>query len=117
MKVAKKEINWRRKQQRVRKKIVGSPARPRLCVSKSNRYLVAQLINDDNGVTLTSATTRDSAVGGGKSIAAAKKLGTAIAERAREKQIEAVVFDRNGYIYHGRVKAVAEAARAAGLKF
>lgn len=121
----KKELSWRRKQRRVRKKVVGSPERPRLCVSKSNRYLSAQLIDDVRRVTLVAASTKESSgtpaggapVGGGKTLESAKRLGALIAERAKAKQVEQVVFDRNGYIYHGRVKAVADAAREAGLKF
>lgn len=115
--VLKKELNWQRRQKRVRRKVVGKPERPRLTVSRSNRYLVAQLIDDGNGVTLASASTRESEIGGGKNMGSAKQLGSLIAKRAKEKNIETIVFDRNGYVYHGRVKAVAEGAREAGLKF
>lgn len=115
--VAQKLLSWQRKQKRVRRKIQGSPERPRLCVSKSNRYLAVQIIDDVNRVTLASATTQEASVSGGKSIDSAKKLGSLIAERAKSKNIESIVFDRNGYIYHGRVQAIADAAREAGLKF
>lgn len=109
--------SWQRKQRRVRKKVVGRTDRPRLCVSKSNRYLAVQVIDDAKGVTLASAHSKEGPVGGGKSIETAKKLGALIAERAKASQIEQVVFDRNGYIYHGRVKAIADAARESGLQF
>lgn len=113
----KKQLNWKKKQQRVRRKIQGKEGRPRLCVSKSNRYLVVQLINDEKAVTLLSASTQEAAVGGGKNVATAKRLGALIAERAKAKKVKDVVFDRNGYLYHGRVKAIAEGAREAGLRF
>jgi len=92
-----------------------------LTVYRSNKHIYAQLIEPITGRTLTSVSTRTSGVvDGGTStggVEAAKKVGTAIAERARERQIEKVVFDRNGFLYHGRVKALAEAAREAGLQF
>ena len=109
--------SWRRKQRRVRKKVVGSPERPRLCVSKSNYYLSVQLIDDANGMTLASAHSKEGEIGGGKTLDTAKRLGALIATRAKSKQIDSIVFDRNGYIYHGRVKTIAEAAREAGLRF
>lgn len=113
----KKLISWQRKQRRVRKKVVGSQVRPRLSVSKSNRYLSVQIIDDSAGQTLASAYTKDPEIGGGKTLESAKKLGALIAEKAKAKQIEKVVFDRNGYLYHGRVKAIADGAREAGLQF
>jgi large subunit ribosomal protein L18 len=106
---------------RIRRKISGSPNRPRLCVYRSLSHIYAQVVDDQAGKTLASASTLESDVYGNKkkagNIDAAKKVGKAIAERAKAKGIEAVVFDRGGYIYHGRVKALAEAARESGLKF
>lgn len=106
------------RQKRVRAKVIGTEARPRLCVSRSLNNIYAQLIDDTKGVTLASASTLDKEVKTKASnIEAAKEVGTLIAKRAAEKKIETVVFDRNGYLYHGKVKALAEAAREAGLKF
>ena len=103
---------------RVRGKISGTPERPRLCVFRSECNIYAQLIDDVNGVTLASASTVEKGFeGNGGNIEAAKKIGAAIAERAKAKGIEEVVFDRGGYIYHGRVQALAEAAREGGLNF
>ena len=103
---------------RVRGKISGTPERPRLCVFRSECNIYAQLIDDVNGVTLASASTVEKGFeGNGGNIEAAKKVGAAIAERAKAKGIENVVFDRGGYIYHGRVQALAEAAREGGLNF
>src|SRR6266496_5367088 len=106
---------------RIRKRLTGSSARPRLAVFRSNKHIYAQVIDDSEGTTLTAASTLDAdakkdAKSGGN-IAAAKAVGKLVAERAKAKGIEAVLFDRGGYIYHGRVKALAEAAREAGLKF
>ncbi len=106
---------------RIRRKISGNSERPRLCVFRSLNHIYAQVIDDVKGTTLVAASTtekeirRDAAKAG--SIKAAKVVGKVIAERAKKNGIEAVVFDRGGYIYHGRVKALAEAAREAGLKF
>ena len=103
---------------RVRGKLSGTPERPRLCVFRSECNIYAQLIDDVNGVTLASASTVEKGFeGNGGNIEAAKKIGAAIAERAKAKGIEEVVFDRGGYIYHGRVQALAEAAREGGLNF
>ena len=103
---------------RVRGKISGTPERPRLCVFRSNANIYAQIIDDVNGVTLASANTLEKEFEGATGNAeAAKKVGQAVAERAKAKGIEKVVFDRNGYIYHGRVAALAEGAREAGLEF
>jgi large subunit ribosomal protein L18 len=104
---------------RIRKKVAGTPERPRLSVYRSVKHISAQLIDDTKGHTLASASTVEKTVGDGPggNIAAAREVGRVIAERAREKGIEQVVFDRGGYIYHGRVKSLAEAAREAGLKF
>lgn len=105
---------------RIRKKIHGTAERPRLSVFRSNKHTYAQLIDDVNGQTLVSASTVDPSlkdVENGANVEAAKKVGELIAKRAQEKGLETVVFDRGGYIYHGRIKALAEAAREAGLKF
>ena len=109
------------RKKRVRAKISGTPQRPRLSVYKSNANIYAQIIDDVNGVTLASANTLQKDVADGldsKSNAeAAAKVGEAIAKKASEAGITEVAFDRNGNIYHGKVKALAEAAREAGLKF
>jgi large subunit ribosomal protein L18 len=104
---------------RIRKKVRGDESRPRLAVFRSVNHIYAQLINDDNGVTICSASTveKSSGVGKGGNINAAKAVGKLIAERAKDKGVTQAVFDRGGYIYHGRVKALAEAAREAGLQF
>ena len=99
---------------RIRKKISGTPDRPRLSVFRSNKNIYAQLIDDVNGVTLASASS--STLGLGSDIESAKTVGKLLAERATGKNISTVVFDRSGNLYHGRVKALAEAAREAGLK-
>lgn len=119
--LAQKQVARLKRQTRVRKKITGSPARPRLNVFKSARHIYAQLIDDTTGVTLASASTLVGEVAEGLSytgnIEAATKVGAAIAKRALEKDITAVVFDRNGFLYHGRIKALADAARENGLSF
>ena len=103
---------------RVRGKISGTPERPRLNVFRSNANIYAQLIDDVNGVTLVAANTLEKEFEGAcGNCEAAKKVGAVLAERAKAKGIETVVFDRGGYIYHGRVAALAEGAREAGLKF
>ena len=103
---------------RVRGKISGTPECPRLNVFRSNANIYAQIIDDVNGVTLVSASTLDKDFEGATGNAeAAKKVGAVLAERAKAKGIEQVVFDRGGYIFHGRVAALAEGAREAGLKF
>ena len=106
---------------RMRKRVVGTSARPRLCVHRSSRHIRAQVVDDTAGHTLVSASSLDkevrAAIRGGGNIAASKVVGKVIADRARAKGIEQVVFDRGGYQYHGRVQALAEAAREAGLKF
>ena len=103
---------------RVRGKISGTPECPRLNVFRSNANIYAQIIDDVNGVTLVSANTLEKDFEGATgNIEAAKKVGAILAERAKAKGIEEVVFDRGGYIYHGRVAALAEGAREAGLKF
>ena len=108
----------RKRHARVRGKISGTPERPRLCVFRSESNIYAQIIDDVNGATLVAASSVEKDFEGrGSNIEAAKKVGAAIAERALKKGIEDVVFDRGGYIYHGRVQALAEAAREGGLKF
>lgn len=104
---------------RVRAKLSGTEARPRLNVYRSNKHIYAQLIDDVNGVTLASASTldKDLTVEGTSNSEAAKKVGELIAKRAVEKGYKSVVFDRGGYLYHGRVKALADAARENGLEF
>ncbi|MDD2392486.1 MAG: 50S ribosomal protein L18 [Eubacteriales bacterium] len=119
-KTPKNEIRLR-KHKRVRSKVSGTTARPRLCVFRSLSNIYAQIIDDDSGNTLVSASTLDKALKGELkgtgNVEAAKAVGKLVAERASDKGIGEVVFDRGGYIYHGRVKALAEAAREAGLKF
>ena len=102
---------------RVRRKISGTPECPRLNVFRSSSHIHAQIIDDVNGVTLVAASSVDMKLANGGNVEAAKTVGTEIAKRAIEKNITGVVFDRGGYVYTGRVKALAEAARVAGLKF
>ncbi len=103
---------------RVRKLISGTTERPRLCVFRSSKNIYAQIIDDTNGTTLVSASSLDAAFeGNGGNKEAAKKVGQMIAEKAADKGIKNVVFDRGGYIYHGRVKELAEGAREGGLEF
>ncbi|MFY9584961.1 MAG: 50S ribosomal protein L18 [Candidatus Acidiferrales bacterium] len=106
---------------RVRTRVTGTPERPRLCVYRSLGHIYAQVIDDHTGRTLASASSLDKEMRkqlkGGGNVAAAKVVGKAIAERARAAGVELVVFDRGGYKYHGRVQALAESAREAGLKF
>ena len=107
-----------KRHKRVRAKISGTPERPRLNVFRSATNIYAQIIDDVNGVTLASASSLDKAIEGyGGNVAAATAVGKLIAERALAKGIENVVFDRGGYVYHGRVKALAEGAREGGLQF
>lgn len=110
----------KRRHRRVRKKVSGTAARPRLAVFRSKRHIVAQLIDDRAGTTLAAASSIETSLGGPGNhgnVAAASQVGTAVAERAKAAGITEVVFDRGGYKYHGRVAALAEAARAAGLEF
>ena len=104
---------------RVRKNLIGTPEKPRLCVFRSNKNISAQIIDDMNGNTLVSASTLEKDLKGenGGNKEAAKKVGELIAKRALDKGIENVAFDRGGFLYHGRVKELAEGAREAGLKF
>lgn len=103
---------------RIRKRVSGTTASPRLSVFRSNKEIYAQIVDDTKGTTLAAASSRDKALADSKGtkIEKAKAVGAAIAEKAKAAGIEAVVFDRGGYLYHGRVKALADAAREAGLK-
>jgi len=113
-----RKMERERRHKRVRTKINGTPECPRLCVFRSNANVYAQVIDDVNKVTLVSASTLDKEVKTKKANKeAAKEVGTLVAKRALEKNIKSVVYDRGGYIYHGVVKELAEAAREAGLKF
>ncbi len=118
--IKKRDTNAQRlkRHKRVRGKLSGTPERPRLNVFRSNTNIYAQLIDDVSGKTLAAASTLDKGFeGAAGNTDAAKKVGQAIAARAKEKGIESVVFDRGGYLYHGRVAALAEGAREGGLKF
>ena len=115
------EVRRLRRQRHVRKKLFGTTERPRLCIFRSSKHIYAQVINDATGTTLVSASTLDpdikgdAAYGGNK--AAASLVGKAVAERAKQAGIDKICFDRRSYKYHGRVQALADAAREAGLKF
>jgi large subunit ribosomal protein L18 len=109
-----------RRHRRVRKKIHGTAERPRLAVHRSNKHLVVQVIDDDAGRTLAAASTAEAdqrAAGSGATVAAASRIGQLVAERAKAAGIDRVVFDRGGFRYHGRIAALATAARDAGLEF
>ena len=112
-----KNVSRVRRHARVRAKLSGSAEAPRLCVYRSNKNIEAQIIDDVKGVTLVSSSSMALKLENGSNIEAAAKVGKDIAEKALAKKIKKVVFDRSGYIYHGRVKALAEAAREAGLDF
>jgi large subunit ribosomal protein L18 len=120
MSLTKREA-LRRRHHRVRKKLNGTAERPRLAVFRSNRHIYAQVIDDVAGRTLVAASTLDDSIRGGSdgtgNIAAAKAVGALVAERAKAAGVDSVVFDRGGFQYHGRVAAVADAAREAGLQF
>ena len=124
MKIDTKKDRRERIQLRLRKRIAGTAQRPRLSVFRSVTHIYAQVIDDAAGVTVTSASSVEPAIKAklangekGGNIAGAKAIGKAVAERLKEKGITRVVFDRGGFLYHGRVRAVAEAAREAGLEF
>jgi large subunit ribosomal protein L18 len=109
-----------RRHRRVRKKIHGTAERPRLAVHRSNKHLVVQVIDDDAGRTIAAASTAEAdqrAAGSGATVAAASRIGQLVAERAKAAGIDRVVFDRGGFRYHGRIAALATAARDAGLEF
>ena len=116
-----RDLHRKRVHDRVRTKVSGTTERPRLCVYRSLGHIYAQVIDDRSGKTLVSASSVDGetkkSLKGGGNIAAAKVIGKAVAERARAAGVQKVVFDRGGYKYHGRVKALADAAREAGLQF
>lgn len=113
-----RQIERERRHKRVRNKISGTETCPRLCVFRSLKNIYAQVIDDTKGITLVSASTLDEEVKvKASNVEAAKEVGALVAKRAIEKGIETVVFDRGGYIYHGKVKELADAAREAGLKF
>ena len=114
-----RKITRTRIHKRIRKRVSGTAARPRLAVHFSGKHVYAQVIDDDAGKTLVSAATTEEKIGGkgGANRASAELVGKAIAERLLSKKVENVVFDRGGHIYHGKVKALADAAREGGLKF
>ncbi|BAC12091.1 50S ribosomal protein L18 [Oceanobacillus iheyensis] len=113
-----KNVIRKKRHNRVRRTLSGTAERPRLNVYRSNKNIYAQLIDDNAGVTVASASTADKelAIGGGN-VESAKQVGAAIAKRAIDKGYKSIVFDRGGYLYHGRIKALAEAAREEGLEF
>ncbi len=117
----KRRLTRIKKRQRVRRKITGTAERPRLCVFRSSKHIYAQIIDDVAGHTLVAASTCEKDAISGQTFenkkGAASFIGKLVAERAKEKGISTIVFDRNGYLYHGRVKAVSDGAREAGLIF
>lgn len=119
--IKKKYVARKMRKKRVRKKIVGTSRRPRLAVFRSLKHIYSQIIDDENGITLVAASTLSAELKNSLSTAgnidAARKVGQLIASKAKEHQIESVVFDRGGNPYHGRVQGLAEAAREGGLKF
>ena len=119
-KISKNEIR-ERIHTRIRRKLKGTTERPRLAIFRSVAHIYAQVIDDAKGVTIVAASSSEKSTGKkkatGGNVAAAKEIGKRVAERAQEKGIKQVVFDRGGYLYHGRVKALADAAREAGLEF
>lgn len=106
-----------RRKRSIRLKIEGSSDRPRLTVYKSLKYISAQIIDDSKGLTLVSASSQEKGLKSGKNLDIAKEIGKVLAVRAKDKNIDRVVFDRNGYVYHGKIKSLADGAREAGLKF
>jgi len=116
---ASRDASRRKIHRRLRRKVRGTPARPRLAVFRSLKHIYAQIIDDAAGRTLVAASSgeKNAKVGGGGNLQGARTVGRLIAERAKEKGIQQVVFDRGGYLYHGRVKALADAARQGGLEF
>jgi large subunit ribosomal protein L18 len=117
MATAKKEVARARRQARVRRRVRGTDHRPRLCVFRSNRHVYVQVISDETGRTLAAASSLQLQGVPTGNRAAAHKVGELVAEQCKERNISEVVFDRNGFLYHGLVKEIAEGARAAGLKF
>ena len=114
--ISKNDVR-QRVHKRIREKLSGTSQRPRLNVYRSLNHIYAQIIDDMDGKTLVSASTRQAKSKTGGNVAAAKEIGKVVAQKAKEKGISQVVFDRGGYLYHGRIKALADAAREAGLKF
>ena len=114
-KTSRKVLNRARIRRRIRAKISGTAARPRLAVFRSNKYTYAQLIDDAEGRTLAQANSREADVSGDSPVAKGEAVGQLLAERAKAAGVETAVFDRGGYRYHGRVRAVAEGARKGGL--
>jgi large subunit ribosomal protein L18 len=118
---SERDSGRRSRQKRIRKEVRGTDSRPRLCVFRSLKHIYAQIISDESGKTVVSVSTLSKELRQGlkktKGTEAAKRIGLKIAEACKEKNITAVVFDRNGFLYHGRVKAVAEGAREGGLTF
>ena len=112
-----KDIIRQRIHKRIRRRVAGTSERPRLAVFRSLKHIYAQVIDDGAGHTLAAASSDEKNGQSGGNVEGAKAIGKLVAERAKEKGVEAVVFDRGGYLYHGRVKALADAARVAGLKF
>ena len=112
-----KDIIRQRIHKRIRRRLSGNPERPRLAVFRSLSHIYAQVIDDTKGHTLVTASSNEKGGANGGNVAGAKAIGKLVAERAKAKGIGAVVFDRGGYLYHGRVKALADAAREAGLQF
>ncbi len=110
-----KDVARQKKKMRIRRRVKGSTERPRLCVFRSARHIYAQIIDDVTGATLVSASTLDVEGLKGANKDSAKAIGAEVAKRALTKNIKAVVFDRNGYLYHGRIQALADGAREAGL--
>ncbi len=116
-KVKAKQISRARRKTGIRKRVFGTPAKPRLTVYRSSKHMYAQLVDDLAGKTLASASTVAAKLEKGADVDAAKQVGVAIAEAAKSAGVSEVAFDRNGFRYHGRVKALADAAREGGLKF
>ncbi len=112
-----KNVSRLRRHARVRRKVTGDATTPRLCLYRSNKNIEAQIIDDVKGVTLVSSSSMSLKLANGSNVEAAALVGKDVAEKALKAGITTIVFDRSGYIYHGRVKALAEAAREAGLKF
>lgn len=116
MKMVQRKQKTRIRHRRLRRKVTGTAARPRLCVMVSNKHIHVQIVDDERAATLAAATTAGkAAIVKGKNVAAATALGRQVAELARAKGVKAVVFDRGGFKYHGRIKAIAEAIREAGI--
>ncbi len=120
MKISR-QISRLKRQKRIRKRVKGTPERPRLCVFRSADHIYAQVIDDDNGTTLVAASTLDTEFKGADEKVTGKDaaviIGKLVGKRAIDKGISQVVFDRNGFLYHGRVQALSDGAREAGLKF